>query len=111
MCHWQPVAVIAGLVLAACASQTAKQVDDAGAASTELTEEALLAAQAAGYSLVTRNGEQVLCRRDAQTGTRLGHTTTCLTARDWARARSSSRKALEDATRGQKPACSLEGNC
>ena len=87
------------LMLTACSAPPVKTPD----APVQLTEESLLAAQRAGYSLVTRNGEQVLCRRDAQTGTRLQHTTTCLTASDWARMRSDSKDTLRDLTRDQKP--------
>jgi hypothetical protein len=105
------VVVMAGFLLAACASPTPKQVDDSGTAAPELTAEGIVAAQAAGYTLVNRNGEQILCRRDAQTGSRLQHTTTCLTAREWTRMRNSSRKTLEDMTRGQRPPCDLDGSC
>lgn len=101
---------MAGLVLAACASQTPEPVPETET-SAELTEEAILAAQRAGYSLVTRNGEQVLCRQDPQTGSRLQRTTICLTAREWARVRSSTRQALHDMTRGHEPACRSEGTC
>lgn len=101
---------IGGLVLAACAAQPPEQAEP-DETDTALTEEAVLAAQRAGYTLVTRNGEQVLCRQDAQTGTRLQRTTICLTAREWARLRSSTRKTLQDVSRGHQPACALDGTC
>jgi hypothetical protein len=111
MCKSKLLVTMLGMALVACASETPKDPDSAGFVASELTEESIIAAQAAGYTLVNRNGEQVLCRRDAQTGTRLAHSTICLTAREWARARASTRKAVEDMTRGHQPACSLEGNC
>jgi len=98
------VVSIAGFVLAACASQSVELADDSlPPPPIELTQETILEAQRAGYMLVTKNGEQVFCRRDAQTGSRLQHTTTCLTARDWARVRSTSREALQDMTEGHQP--------
>jgi hypothetical protein len=97
------VLAILGLVLAGCAAEGTREADDSNASSVEMTQEALLAAQAAGYSLTTKNGEQVLCREDTQTGSRLNRTTTCLTAREWARVRNSSRQSLQDMTRGHKP--------
>jgi hypothetical protein len=107
----KPMAAMAAVVLAACSSPTPKHVDDAETAEPELTAEGIVAAQAAGYTLVNKNGEQILCRRNAQTGSRLQHTTTCLTAREWTRMRNSSRKTLEDMTRGQRPPCDLDGSC
>ncbi|HVY80410.1 MAG TPA: hypothetical protein VG994_05455 [Steroidobacteraceae bacterium] len=40
----------------------------------------LVEAQKAGYKVVNENGQQLFCRRDTVTGTRLQHRTTCLTA-------------------------------
>ena len=94
-------------VLSGCASST-QTVDRTN---PELTEESVMAAQAAGYTLVTRNGEQVVCRRDPQTGSRLRHTIICLSAREWMRVRSSAREALQDVSGGHKPACQAGATC
>jgi hypothetical protein len=40
----------------------------------------LVEAQKAGYKIVNENGQQLFCRRETVTGTRLQHRTTCLTA-------------------------------
>jgi hypothetical protein len=105
------VVAMVGFVLAACASEKPKQADKFDPAISELTEESIVAAQAAGYSLVNKDGEQVLCRRDPQTGSRLQHTTTCLTATEWTRMRNASRRSLEDLTRGHRPPCPEQGSC
>ena len=42
-----------------------------------------MAAQKAGYTIKNENGQQLLCRKELQTGSRLRHKTSCLTARQW----------------------------
>lgn len=49
----------------------------------ELDAEKIMAAQKAGYQIKNENGQTLLCRRDLQTGSRLRHKTSCLTAREW----------------------------
>ena len=99
------VVSIAAFVLTACASQSQQPARDGSLPPPpiQLTEETILEAQRAGYSLVTKEGQQVLCRRDPQTGSRLQHNITCLTARDWERMRDSSQDALQDMRQGHKP--------
>ena len=104
--------VIVTVLLAACAAKPPPMpVTQVPAAPADWTAEQLLAAQRAGYSLVTRNGEQVLCRQDPQTGSRLQRNTICMTTKEWQRTRGTSRDTLQDLTRGQQPACALEKNC
>jgi hypothetical protein len=98
-------------LLLACASQPPQPLTDAEAVPADWTTEQMLAAQRAGYSLVTRGGEQVVCRRDPQTGSRLQHTTICMTAKEWHRTRNTSRETLQDITSGQQPSCAIEKNC
>jgi hypothetical protein len=103
--------VLIVLVMTACTTPPPKQLTDAQPVPADWTSEELLAAQRAGYSLVTRDGQQVMCRRDPQTGSRLQHNTICMTAKEWQRTRSTSRDTVQDLTRGQQPSCALEKNC
>lgn len=48
-----------------------------------LTADMIMAAQKAGYTIKNENGQQLLCRKDLQTGSRLRYKTSCLTARQW----------------------------
>jgi hypothetical protein len=105
------VLVLIMIALAACSNSKSKQLEVVKRAPEDWTHESLLAAQRAGYTLVTRGGEQVLCRQDPQTGSRLQQTTTCMSLREWQRVRTTSRDTLDDLTRGQRPSCALENNC
>jgi hypothetical protein len=97
--------------LTACAAEPSQQLTEVESVPTDWTTDQLLAAQRAGYSLVTRGGEQVVCRQDPQTGSRLQRTTLCMTAREWQRMRTTSRETMQDITSGQQPSCALEKNC
>ena len=103
--------LIMAALLSACASPPPQPLTDAEEVPADWTSEQLLAAQRAGFSLVTRNGEPVMCRQDAQTGSRLNQTTLCMTAKEWRRTRRTSRETLQDITSGQQPSCALEKNC
>lgn len=43
----------------------------------------IMAMQKAGYTIKNENGQILLCKRDPQTGSRLRHKTSCMTAREW----------------------------
>lgn len=49
----------------------------------ELDADKIMAMQKAGYQIKNENGQILLCRRDPQTGSRLRHKTSCMTAREW----------------------------
>ena len=66
---------------------TAASAPDAAKANP-LTEGAIdadkiMAMQKAGYTIKNENGQILLCKRDPQTGSRLRHKTSCMTAREW----------------------------
>jgi hypothetical protein len=61
------------------------------------------AAERAGYKLVNRNGEQVYCRTDPITGSRIETQTTCLTSRELALQMESTRQRMQQ-TQVQSPA-------
>jgi hypothetical protein len=89
--------LIAGLIavglLAGCASkpdepQVAKRVKvDA----TNIAE-----AQAAGYRVVNQNGQDLYCKKEFMTGSRLHTKTSCLTAAEWTQLHESSGKVVRD---------------
>ncbi|MFC4309556.1 hypothetical protein ACFPN2_10740 [Steroidobacter flavus] len=49
----------------------------------EIDADKIMAMQKAGYQIKNENGKTLLCRRDAQTGSRLRPKTSCMTAREW----------------------------
>ena len=49
----------------------------------KLDQDKIMAAQKAGYEIRNENGETLLCRKDAKTGSRLRHTVSCMTAKQW----------------------------
>ncbi|WP_116808324.1 hypothetical protein [Steroidobacter cummioxidans] len=64
----------------------------------EIDADKIMAMQKAGYQIKNENGQILLCRRDPQTGSRLRHKTSCMTAREWEQLRADNElqlKALE----------------
>ncbi len=61
--------------------------------------EALLAAQAAGYKLKTKDGKQVLCKKEMVTGSRLATRTRCLTLAQMEAERNAVKDMLNDMSR------------
>lgn len=49
----------------------------------QIDADKIMAMQKAGYQIKNENGQTLLCRRDPQTGSRLRHKTSCMTAREW----------------------------
>jgi hypothetical protein len=49
----------------------------------EIDADKIMAMQKAGYQIKNENGQILLCKRDPQTGSRLRHKTSCMTAREW----------------------------
>ncbi|HEY5760322.1 MAG TPA: hypothetical protein VIU34_31075 [Steroidobacter sp.] len=49
----------------------------------EIDADKIMAMQKAGYTIKNENGQILLCKRDPQTGSRLRHKTSCMTAREW----------------------------
>ncbi len=81
-------------------------VEDADAAQAESKDkdvrtdtEALLAAQAAGYKLKTKDGKQVFCKKEMVTGSRLATRTRCLTLAQIEAERNAVKDMLNDMSR------------
>lgn len=53
-------------------------------------------AQAAGYKIVTKNGEKLYCRKDFATGSHLSTKTTCLTEAERQKEYEAARTAMDD---------------
>ena len=71
----------------------------------EIDADKIMAMQKAGYQIKNENGQILLCRRDPQTGSRLRHKTSCMTAREWEQLRADNElqlKALERRPRMSK---------
>lgn len=81
---------------AATAAEAPKPVDDK---KVRTDKEALLRAQAAGYKLVTKDGKEVLCKKEMVTGSRLATRTRCLTLAQIEEERNATKDMLLDMSR------------
>jgi hypothetical protein len=68
---------------AGATEQAAAESPSQALAEGTLDADKIMAAQKAGYTIKNENGQQLLCRKELQTGSRLRHKTSCLTARQW----------------------------
>ena len=71
----------------------------------EIDADKIMAMQKAGYTIKNENGQVLLCKRDPQTGSRLRHKTSCMTAREWEQLQEENKlqlKALERRPRMSK---------
>jgi hypothetical protein len=101
------------VILAGCASTPpAQNTTDAAANHATATQQAsssgsgqtrvrldasnIAEAQAAGYKIITRNGEKLYCRKDFVTGSHVGTRTTCLTEADRQKEYEAARTAMDD---------------
>jgi hypothetical protein len=55
----------------------------------------IVKAQEAGYQIVNQNGAKLYCRKDLTTGTRIAHTTVCLTEPEWEQLRAATRATVD----------------
>ena len=60
----------------------------------ELDADKIMAAQKAGYELRNENGEQLLCRKEPRTGSRLRPAVSCMTAKQWEQLQSDTQTTL-----------------
>jgi hypothetical protein len=85
---------------AAAAGQTtaAQQANanNAGETRVKLDASNIAEAQAAGYKIVTRNGERHYCRKDLVTGSHLSTKTTCLTEAERQKEYEAARTAMDE---------------
>lgn len=86
------------LILAACAG-----TPDPAVTRPQDGADAVMAAQEAGQSIIDRDGEKLVCRREKQTGSHTRYTTACLTQGEWDELARSARQTTEDISRRRPP--------
>lgn len=81
---------------ASAAPTEAKQEPVAKSAAIEgqLDQDKIMAAQKAGYEIRNENGETLLCRKEPKTGSRLRHTVSCMTPKQWDQLQSDTQQSL-----------------
>lgn len=67
----------------------------ATAAGGAKTDQIVVDAKRKGYTVVTENGEQLFCHKDARTGSHLATETTCLTAKQMEDLRMETQRRLQ----------------
>jgi hypothetical protein len=97
-----PLSLLVAMLAAACASTpppaastVSKQDEPAVVQASKLTSNDLLAMQARGYKLVTKDGETLFCSNDLKTGSHLVHETSCLTERQAINLREDTQRRLQ----------------
>lgn len=90
-----PVATAPSTAAPAAATET-KQEPAAKSAAVEgkLDQDKIMAAQKAGYEIRNENGETLLCRKEPKTGSRLRHTVSCMTPKQWDQLQSDTQQSL-----------------
>jgi hypothetical protein len=78
----------------ATVTETKQEPEKSAAIEGELDQDKIMAAQKAGYEIRNENGEQLLCRKDPKTGSRLRHTVSCMTAKQWEQLQSDTQQTL-----------------
>ena len=73
------------LLLGACASKPPEQVAKAVPPPTDMTLEELNVAIDNGVKMQNEKGEEMVCRKEAKTGSRLARETICMTKAEWAK--------------------------
>jgi hypothetical protein len=91
-------ATLLSLSLIACSSQRQKAEPSAAEVAARAAK-GQPGPQSMGYSVVSKNGEPVYCKRTSTTGSNLVRVTRCLTAQEWARARDNDQQALDEMRR------------
>jgi len=73
------------LLLGACASKPPETVAKAVPPPTDMTLEELNVAIDNGVKMQNEKGEEMVCRKEAKTGSRLARETICMTKAEWAK--------------------------
>jgi hypothetical protein len=90
------------LSLAACASNPPEQPAKAVPPPTDLTLDELNAAIDNGVKMQNEKGEEMVCRKEAKTGSRLARETVCMTKSEWTRVSEESQRATQKSMRAGK---------
>jgi hypothetical protein len=81
---------VSALCLEGCAAQPAETRE------VELTARNAVYLQRLGYKIVNKDGETLICARNATTGTMIQKTTTCLTEEQWAQVQAENQKTVDN---------------
>ena len=96
------------LLLGACASAPPEQPARIVPAPTDVTLDEINAAIDNGVKLQNEKGEEMVCRKEAKTGSRLARETVCMTKAEWTRVSEESQRATQKTMRlGKIPHNSL----
>ena len=85
---------IDGTATAPAETNTKPEPEKSAALDGKLDQEKIMAAQKAGYEVRNENGETLLCRKEAKTGSRLRHNVSCMTPRQWEQLQSDTAQML-----------------
>ena len=88
------------LALYACAGKPAEKPDKVIPAPTDMTVDDLNVAIENGVKLQNEKGEEMVCRREAKTGSRLARETVCMTRAEWLQVSEESQRATKRSMRG-----------
>jgi hypothetical protein len=86
------------VLLGGCAGKP-EQVAKVDQAPTSVTLDEINVAIENGVKLQDEKGEEMICRREAKTGSRLARETICMTKSEWARVSDESQRATQKSMR------------
>jgi len=87
------------VLLGACASAPKQEPPKTVPPPTNVTLEELNTAIEGGVMIQNEKGEEVVCRREAKTGSRLARETICMTKSEWLRVSEESQRATRKSMR------------
>jgi hypothetical protein len=87
------------LSLAACAGKPPQKSDKVAAAPTDMTMDEINVAIENGVQLQNEKGEEMVCRREAKTGSRLARETICMTKAEWMKVSEESQRQTKKSMR------------
>lgn len=90
--------VAIALSLGACAGQPPAKAE-AEASPSDITLEKINAAIDDGTKLQNEKGEEMICRKEAKTGSRLARETVCMTKAEWLKVAEESQRATQKSMR------------
>ena len=90
----------AALLLGACAAKPEQHPDKVVPAPTDMTVDDLNVAIENGVKLQNEKGEEMVCRKEAKTGSRLARETVCMTKAEWLKVSEESQRATRRSMRG-----------
>jgi hypothetical protein len=88
------------VTLAACAGKPAEKPEKVIPAPTAMTVDDLNVAIENGVKLQNEKGEEMVCRKEAKTGSRLARETVCMTRAEWLAVSEESQRATKRSMRG-----------